>query len=319
MSNFSVANGVGSSVADYFVPEVWSLETLAAYKKNLVMAALVTQLNHVGKKGDVIHIPIPTRDDAVQKSTGTVVAPIAFVDTETTITIDQHWYYSRLVEDIAELQALSSLRAFFTNDAGYSLAKKVDSALHALAATWGGGTAYSKAVIGSDGITAWSATTTGNGASITDAGLRRVIQTLDDNDTPGRDRYLVIPPIEKRKLLGESRFTEQAFVGEQGMSNSIRNGLVGDLYGVQVYVSTNAPIVESADSSNYKAALLFQKEALVLAEQLKPRVQEQYKLEALGSLMVADMLYGVKTVRGGLAGDIGTGCKAIMVPHDLTV
>lgn len=315
MASFDVANAVTTTSADDFVPEIWSMETLAAYKKNLVMAALVTVLNHRGKKGDTIHIPVPARADASQKSVATPVTPAAFSSTTTDVLLDQHWYYSRLIEDLTELQGLASLRQFLTSDAGYSLAKRIDTSLHALAATWGGGTAYSNAVIGSDGSTAWSASTSGNGAALTDAGLRRVIQTLDDNDVPGRDRYLVIPPIEKRRLLGEARFTEQAFTGESGASNSIRNGRVGDLYGVDFYVSTNGPIVESANSTQYRALLLFQKEALVLAEQQAPRTQMQYKLEALANLMVADVVYGVKTVRGGAAGDTGAGCKAIIVPN----
>ncbi len=313
MSNFSVANAVDTTDAGDHIPEVWSLETVATYKANLVMAALVTVLNHRGKKGDNINIPSPARASASQKSAATVVTPAAFTDTNIQVQLNQHWYYARLIEDLTEMQALPSLRQFFTNDAGYALATQVDTDLAGLAATWGGGTAYSKAVIGSDGSTAWSQAGSGNGAAISDAGLRRVIQTLDDNNVPMRDRYLVIPPVEKRKLLGETRFTEQAFVGEQGMSNSIRNGLVGDLYGVEAYVSTNVATTEANDSTAYRAALLFQKEALLLAEQLAPRIQTQYMLEALGSLVVADTVYGVETIRG-FSTD-GDGCKAIIVPN----
>lgn len=317
MASFDNATGVAVDDAPEFIPETWSPEIIAAYKANLVLAALVTVLNHRGRKGDTIHIPKPDRDEAVSKATTgtrTAVVPIAHTESTVGISLDQHFYYARLIEDITELQAMPSLRRFFTDDAGYALSKAVDNSLKALAATWGGGTAYSTAVIGSDGSTTWSQAGSGNGAAISDAGIRRVIQTFDDEDVPGRSRYLVIPPVEKRKLLGETRFTEQAFVGEQGMSNSIRNGLVGDLYGVQLYVTSNLATVEANDSTNYKAALFFQKEALVLAEQMAPRVQEQYKLEALGSLVVADTIYGVQTIRGGAAGEIGRGAQAIMVP-----
>lgn len=313
-NSLSFTNSVDTSDADAFIPEVWINETIAEYKANLVLAQLVTILNHVGRRGDVIHIPKPTRGSANQKTANNVVTLIAHSDTDVTVTIDQHWEYSRVIEDIVETQAMPSLRRFFTNDAGYALAKRTDTELHELAATWGGGTAYSKAVIGSDGSTNWTDAGSGNGAAIADAGLRRIIQTFDDEDVPGRDRFLVIPPVEKRKLLGVTRFTEQAFVGETGMGNSIRNGLVGDLYGTEIYVSSNCQTVEGNDSTNYKAALMFQKEALVLAEQMRPRVQEQYKLEALGTLVVADALFGTQTVRGDVAGEDGRGCKAIIVP-----
>lgn len=316
-SNFDIASSIDvTDVAD-FIPEVWALETVAAYKKNLVMANLVSKIPHVGKKGDTIHIPNATRGSAGAKQANTVVSLLTYADsTEKTVTIDQHFHYARLLEDIAEIQGLPSIRRFFTDDAGYALAKQTDTSLIQLAATWGGATSYvgaGGAVIG-DGTTAWVQTGSGNGSAISDAGMRTIVQTFDDEDVPGRDRYLVIPPVEKKRLLGNTRYTEQAFVGETGMGNSIRNGLVGDLYGFEIYVTSNLETVQSSDCTNYRPALAFQKDALVLAEQLTPRVQEQYKLEALGNLIVADAIYGVQTIRGDVAGEAGRGCQAIMVP-----
>jgi hypothetical protein len=314
MSNFNISSSIDVSDVQDFVPEVWALETVAAYKSNLVMAQLVSLIPHVGKKGDVIHIPAPTRASASAKSANTVVSLLTYADTtEKSVTIDKHFHYARLLEDVAEIQGLPSIRRFFTDDAGYALAKQTDTSLLQLAATWGGGTAYSTAVIG-DGTTAWVQTTSGNGSAISDAGVREVVQDFDDEDVPSRDRYIVIPPVEKKRMLGNTRYTEQAFVGEVGMNNSIRNGLVGDLYGFEIYVSSNLETIDSSDCTSYRPALFFQRDSLVLAEQLTPRVQEQYKLEALGDLIVADALYGVSTIRGNVSGEIGRGCRAMMVP-----
>ena len=314
MSNFNISSSNDVSDVQDFVPEVWALETVAAYKSNLVMAQLVSLIPHVGKKGDVIHIPAPTRASASAKSANTVVSLLTYADTtEKSVTIDKHFHYARLLEDVAEIQGLPSIRRFFTDDAGYALAKQTDTSLLQLAATWGGGTAYSTAVIG-DGTTAWVQTTSGNGSAISDAGVREVVQDFDDEDVPSRDRYIVIPPVEKKRMLGNTRYTEQAFVGEVGMNNSIRNGLVGDLYGFEIYVSSNLETIDSSDCTSYRPALFFQRDSLVLAEQLTPRVQEQYKLEALGDLIVADALYGVSTIRGNVSGEIGRGCRAMMVP-----
>jgi hypothetical protein len=129
-------NSVDVTDAATFIPEIWSLEVLAAYKANLVMAALVSGLNHTKKKGDIIKIPVPTRGAATAKSANNVVTLITNTESTIAVTIDQHWEYSRVIEDIVELQALPSLRRFFTDDAGYALAKRVDTSLHGLAATW---------------------------------------------------------------------------------------------------------------------------------------------------------------------------------------
>jgi len=52
------------TTAAKFIPDLWSDETIAAYKSNLVAANLVTRLSHKGKKGDTIHIPKPVRGSA---------------------------------------------------------------------------------------------------------------------------------------------------------------------------------------------------------------------------------------------------------------
>jgi len=295
MANFSAAAAMNTTTQDKFIPELWSNEVVAAYKKNLVLANLVTTMNHNGKKGDTIHIPTPTRGSATAKSTRQQVTLIAATDSEISISIDNHYEYSRLIEDLLDKQALTSMRQFYTDDAGYALATQVDSDLWTQSYALQGGdgaAAYhgDTAVIGSDGTTLFSASQAG--VAIADAGLRKVIQTLDDADVPMADRFLVVPPVEKKTLTGVARFTEQAYVGEIGGGNTIRNGLIGDLYGIPVYVSTNSPTNNSA-----RACLLAHKSAMVMVEQMGVRTQTQYKQEFLGDLFTADTIYGTGELR----------------------
>ncbi len=168
-----------------FIPEIWSDEIVATYKKNLVLANLVKKMAFKGKKGDSVHIPAPTRGNASVKTASAQVTLIAATESEVVVTINQHYEYSRLIEDIVEAQALASLRNFYTEDAGYALARQVDSSLIQLgrAVNGGGSTAaYNAAFSGADGTTAYvAAANTGLGA-LTDAAIRRSIQRLDDND-----------------------------------------------------------------------------------------------------------------------------------------
>ena len=284
-----------------FIPEIWSDEVIAAYKSNLVLANLVTKLNHNGKKGDTIHIPKPTRGSANAKTAENQVTLNANTESEVAISINKHYEYSKLIEDIADVQGLASMRGFYTEDAGYALAKQVDTDLHTLGATLQGSTAYSTAVIGGNGSTVWdgsASTNTGNGSTLTDAGIRKMIQTLDDADVPQTERYLIIPPVEKNTLLGLARFTEQAFTGEMGSGNSIRNGKIGDIYGIEVFVSTNCPTVAADDTTtNYRVGMMLHKSALVHAEQMGVRSQTQYKQEYLGDLFTTDTIYGTGELR----------------------
>jgi N4-gp56 family major capsid protein len=290
---FSPTNSVNNTRAATFIPEIWSDEVIAAYKTNLVMAPLVTKMSFKGKKGDTLHIPKPSRGTASAKTTETQVTLQQATESEVQVLINKHYEYSRFIEDITEVQALASLRKFYTADAGYALAKQVDTDLLQLGRGVKGGDgtiAYDKAVIGSDGSTLYTGS---NEAALTDAAIRKVIQTLDDADVPMDGRYLVIPPVARNTLMGLARFTEQAFTGEAAGGNTIRNGQIGDVYGVKVFVSTNC---ETA-TGDARIALMFHKDAFVLAEQMGVRSQTQYKQEYLSTLYTADMLYGVKELR----------------------
>ena len=257
---------------------------------------------------------------------------------EVQVVIDKWFEHSIVIEDIIAVQSLPSLRRFHTDDAGYALATRIDRDLFLLVAGLQGGSIagatnlFETAVIGSDGSTAFSGASGGNGTAITDAGLRKTLQTLDDADVPFTGRCLVIPPVMKNVLMGLSRFTEQAFVGEAGMSNTIRNGKLGDVYGVEIYVSTACPWIHcnsvtstqsvtfsstaptgasyadefgltvdwstsTPSDTKYRVAALLHKDALVFAEQQGVRSQAQYKQEYLGTLYTADTIYGVKELR----------------------
>ena len=275
-----------------FVPQIWSDEIIASYKKNLVVANLIKKMNFKGKKGDSVTFPAPGRGAASAKTVESAVTMQQATGTGITINIDKHYEYSRLIEDLAEVQALSSLRRFYTDDAGYALATQIDTDLLNNFSKAGGGAGnatWDKAVIGGDGSTYYTSGSA-NATAITDAGIRKVIQTLDDNDVPMDGRSLVIPPVARNTMLGLARFTEQAFVGN---GDSIRNGQIGDVYGVKVYVSTNCPTA----TGGARIAVMFHPEYGVLIEQLGIRVQTQYKQEYLATLLTADTLYGVGELR----------------------
>lgn len=292
-------NHVTTTTQDVFIPELWSDDVIAAYKKNLVLANLVTKISHNGKKGDTIHIPIPTRGSASAKTAETQVTLIANTETKKSVSIDKHYEYSRMIEDIVGVQAIDSYRAFYTDDAGYALATLVDDQLFAIAEGLQGGTVggtgaalWEKAVIGGDGSTLYTGAAS-NSSALTDVGIRKMIQTLDDADVPQTDRSLIIPPVERNTLMGLARFTEQAFVGEVGPGNTIRNGIIGNLYGIDVVVTSNSPTINTSD----RVGLLLHKDALVFIEQMGVRTQTQYKQEYLGDLFTADTIFGVGELR----------------------
>lgn len=286
------SNNVTVTTAATFIPEIWSDEIVATYKKSLVAANLIKKMNFKGKKGDTVNIPVPTRGSASAKTANAQVNLNVATESNIPVLINKHFEYSRLIEDIVDVQALASMRQFYTDDAGYALAKQVDTSVIQLGrgVNGGDGTAdYTGAYSGADGTTAY----TGTAGALTDAAIRRTIQRLDDQDVPMEGRFLIVPPSSRNTLMGLARYTEQAFVGESGSANTIRNGEIGNLYGIPVFVSSNADTATDGD----RIALMGHKDFAVLVEQMGIRSQTQYKQEWLGTLFTSDTLYGVKELR----------------------
>jgi len=296
---------VNKTNADKFIPEIWSDEVVAAYKKNLVLANLVNKMSMRGKKGDTLHIPKPTRGTATAKAANTTVTIQADTETEVLVSIDKHFEYSRFIEDIVETQALASLRRFYTDDAGYALAKKVDDELFALGKTFGDDNgsgsdwvhSNSYFIDSSTGLTAYAVDTVQTADVFTDAGFRALIKLMDDADAPMDGRFFAIPPSLRQAIMGIDRYNSSDFVDGRG----VQNGQIGTLYGIDIFVTSNAPTIETAAENTagdaIKAAILAHRDTMVLAEQLGVRSQVQYKQEYLSTLYTADTLFGIKTVR----------------------
>ncbi len=292
----NMGGAVDNTSAAKFIPEIWSDEVIAAYKSNLVMANLVKKMSMTGKKGDTIHVPKPTRGSASAKAEGVAVTIQNSVESEVLININKHFEFSRLIEDITEVQALASLRQFYTGDAGYGLAKQVDNDLFELAKSFGDGDGTSYVNSGSfqintstGALEAYDADGTADVGAFSDAAFRGLIQKMDDADVPMDNRSFIVPPSLRNAIMGIERYTSTDFVN----GKSVETGKIGNLYGVDVFVSTNVPTLEAG----VRGAQLIHKDTSVLAEQQAVRSQTQYKQEFLGTLYTADTLYGCQVMR----------------------
>ena len=101
-------------------------------------------------------------------------------------------------------------------------------------------------------------------------------------------------------------------MGEAGNANTIRNGEIGNLYGVPVFTSTNCDTPNDANDGSGTAqpariCLMGHRDSMILVEQQGIRSQTQYKQEWLGTLFTSDTIYGVSELRD-------YGCVALVVP-----
>lgn len=284
------------TTAANFIPEIWSKDVKRATEANLVMMPRVNTMfsSDIKTKGDTLHIPDLSNLTAGDKSASTDVTFEAITEGKTDLLIDKHKYAAFKVEDIVKVQSAYDLMSLYTEKAGFALAKAMDTSLLSL---------YS-------GL---SQSVGSAGSAITDANLLTAIQYLDDADAPGSQRSLVIKPSQMKALLLIDKFVRADAVGYMAQMSPIVTGALakgdvqtakpkgyfGQIYGIDVYVSTN--VVTSGSSPVSTHNLLFHRDAFIAAVQADVRIQSDYNIRSLATEVVADVLYGVAEYRDTFA------------------
>lgn len=272
---------IGATAGAVFRPNIWSKEVLMFVKSNLVLLPLIKHYDaDVQSGGQTLEIPNVSAISANLKSQNTVVTLNYNTETKTTITLNKHYESSFIVEDLVKVQAVYDLRSDYTQAAAYAISEKIDSDLATnMTSTW---------------KTASQAYGT-YGTALNDALILAVNRYLSENKAPRSDRSLVVHPKGEAELLNIDKYVRYDALGIGGDDNSIRNGKIGRIYGVTVYMSQNLVYLDTAtDEYNH---LFFHKEAWAIALQQEPRTQAQYKQEYLGWLVTVDVLYGHNSLR----------------------
>jgi hypothetical protein len=268
---------VGTTAANVFRPNVWSNEVLMFVKSNLVLLPLIRHYDaEVQAYGQTVEIPNVSAITANAKSANTLVTLNYNTETKTTITINQHYESSFLVEDIVKAQSKYDLRSDYTQAAAYAIASKVDTAI---------------ATTMTNTFTAYGAF----GTALNDTLILTVNRYLDDSKAPQTDRSFVVTPQGKQEMLAIDKYIRYDAIGVGGDQNSIRSGQIGEIYGVRVYMSQN--LVQVTSSPNQNNHLFFHKESMAIAMQQSPRTQASYKQEYLGWLVTVDVLFGLTQLR----------------------
>lgn len=252
-----------------FIPEVWSKDVQLFVKQNLVMSDLVMRFDSdVKAYGDTIHVPKVTKIAAAAKADNTDITFTSPTESEVTININQYYANGFALTDIVGAQSKYDLRSIYTKSLGYGMAEQIDGSLTGL---------YS-------GLSQ-SVDSTG---ALTDANLLTAIQYLDDANAPMSERSFVFKPIVKKNIFALDKFVLFHNIGND---ERITNGKVGDVYGVDCYVST------AIQTSTTTRNLMFHKEAFALAMQKEPEIKAQYMVRALRWEVACRSIYGVSEYR----------------------
>lgn len=251
-----------------YIQELWTREIQEPFDKKLQMAKLVQNRSGLAAGGgDVINVPFAIGVDSRAKAASTGVTYDVPNGAPITINIDKHYYSAVLIEDITKVQSNYELKSVFQRRMAESLARQLDTDLHAL--------------YGSAG------TTVAGGAAIDDADIIAVVAAFDASNTPQTGRRGVIGNNTKADLLGVNKYVAYDQTGKTGKAVDGTDGLIGSIYGMDIYHSGNVPVNTTGRN------LFFHKDAITLVEQQKPKFEMEYSVDYIGTKTVLHTIYGV--------------------------
>ena len=287
MSKHYQGSAVTNSTDQHFIPEIWADGIYKYFERKSVFRGLVDDYSALfsGKGyGDVLHIPEMSLISASDKSAGADVSYDATATTETQLTVNKHKYVAKLFEDLTLIQSEADLVEKYSRMMGEALSRQVDADI------W----SELQSLEDSLNLSADDTLTAGK--------FEEALATLGEADIPYMDGEcaMVVNPTLFADILNPSAGIAQFFIRNDAVgegNRGLRSGLVGSLYGIDVYMSNTVDTAnEGGAGTNTISGAIFHKSAVAFASQQDVRVQSEYSIDALGTKVVADLLYGVKRI-----------------------
>lgn len=259
-----------------YVQEIWTREVQQPFDKILQIAKLVQDRSGlVASGGDTINVPFVAAVNARAKAASTAVTYDSPDGAPIVLNIDKHYYSAALIEDIAKIQSNYDLRSIFQVRMAESLARQLDTDLGALYASAG--------------------TVVSAGTTVDDADILSIVSTFDTANTPQDMRRGVIGNNTKADLLAINKYVAYDQTGKTGKAIDGSDGLVGSIYGMDLYHSGNVPTTHN---------LFFHKKAITLAQQQAPKFEMEYSVDYIGWKTVLHTVYGVGVERSASVLDV---------------
>ena len=287
MSKHYQGNAGTNTTDQHFIPEIWADGIYKYFERKSVFRGLVDDYSALfaGKGyGDVLHIPEMSLISASDKSAGADVSYDATATTETQLTVNKHKYVAKLFEDLTLIQSEADLVEKYSRMMGEALSRQVDADI------------WSELQNLEDSLNL------ADDDTLTAGKFEEALATLGEADIPYMDGEcaMVVNPTLFADILNPSAGIAQYFIRNDAVgegNRGLRSGLVGSLYGIDVYMSNTVDTAnEGGAGANTISGAIFHKSAVAFASQQDVRVQSEYSIDALGTKVVADLLYGVKRI-----------------------
>jgi len=265
---------VTPTTAANFIPEMWRDAILDYAERKFQLKNQVQDFSSMlAGGGDILHIPKVTEETAASKTAGTAVTYTNNTDGKVDLTVDQHHYEAKRIDDIVRVQESADLFNAYAKSMGYALAKKVENYL---------AVDVLQSATGND-------VTLSADNTFTTALVRSGLQKLLDagHDYTDGETFMYASPAAYMSLLSLGDFTEAQKRGDSENPNV--SGKIIQAYGMSLFPSVDW---DDDGGTGDESASIFKKESVYFAQQIAPRVQSSYDIDHLATSVVADVLFG---------------------------
>ena len=271
---------IDNTVADVFIPEIWSALAIEARFQRLVYTKCCDgrYASEMMKMGDILNVPSRTHLTAQSKARNTNAAVVFETQTETNTQITiATWEYSAIaVESIIKVQGNRDMLSFYASEMGYALDLALDDVLAGLV----------------DDRTNVVGTLT---SPLTYEDWLRARQYLDDANAPDDDRYICIAPAEEANTMKLDQFINRDYTDMMGAQKKgdPDYGWIGHWLSMPIYKSTN---IEGSNAAGHDNSM-HHRSAYAFIRQMQPTSHHQYDINYFVDKVAMENLYGTAAMR----------------------
>lgn len=259
------------------IPEIWGSRLNDFYKSKLVMGGFFTdRSDELAGGADALYTPSVTEMSANTKSNAAAVTLNAPTETKVTLTVDTWTEVSFAIEDkeAAQVKKSYSIQETYAKNAGYTVAKVLETAIATLFASFTGSVGAST-------------------QALLDSDIRKAIGILEaaNIDTSSETAFFIDSKVFWVQVQDINKF---ALATNAPSQDPVMKRPATYLYGIPVFVSNNIQYVASTTGRTnalaHKDAIHYA--TLSLGGASGVRVQSNYIPEYLSTVTTADMVYG---------------------------
>lgn len=262
---------------DVMIPEKWTGRVNDFFRANLRAGSFFMDWSEdLADGGDTINIPNITEMTANAKVIGSEVTLNSPTEGDVNLTVDTHYETSFVIEDAVSAQVARSYNAqeLYAQNAAYTTAATLEDEIFDL-------------------FSGFSNTVGDSSTTLNDSNIRQAIAYLSAGNVPSKDRaFFLHPNVIWTQVMGIDKFT---LVQNTGGADPVLQGQVGTLYGIPVIESERLSVASGSQEGAlaHKSAIAFATANFAGSTESTVRLQADYLLEYLGTLVVADIFYGV--------------------------